>query len=330
LIKHCLIPVLLFTATAATAQTFGNADTLYIKQFQKQNNIQVNAWNTDVDFILNPQLKNKDFSVRISPNVRNQIGFSFGLKKITLFIGGQIPGTDLNINPYGKTRFIDFSFGYFKNRWGGEIYYRNFDGLYRAATDASPIGALPNTRLTNYGLSLFYALNNRFSYRSAISQQEQQRISSGSFVLLGNMHHRSLVSGSSVIPSAIDSIDNFGSLTGLIDIRFFTLNIRPGYGHNFVFRNGLYFISPSIFAGAGIGTYEYLAKAGRFTGFSTDFDFHAKLTAGINHHKWFASIFVVYDRSLNVFNTKQVSLQTVSYGINLGVRLNSFFRIKWL
>ncbi len=319
--------VFLFITLPALAQ---EADTSYIQQFEKQNNIQINSWVTDVDFSINPQLKNRDFAVRLSPNVRNQIGVAFGLKKVTLFLGGQIPGTESNTADFGKTKYIDFSFGYFKKHWGGEIYYRKFNGLYRDANDVTPRTILPDARLTNYGLNIFYTFNRNFSFRSTIAQQELQRKSAGSLVLLANAHNKSLVSPNSVIPTAIDTTANFGSLTGLNDIRFYTLNIRPGYGYNFVFKNGLYFVSPSAFVGLGLGSYEYRALKGIENGFAYDLDFHAKLSAGFNHSQWFGSFFMMYDRSRNIFETRLVSLQTISYGINIGYRLQSFFGIKWL
>lgn len=328
--NYFLTSVFLLLAALVRSQTSAPIDTVYIEQFDKQNNLQLNTWLTDVDFTVNPQLENKDFAVKLSPNVRSQIGMSFGLKKVTLFLGVQIPGSESNTHIYGKTQYIDFSFGYFKNKWGGEIYYRNFNGLYRSANDATPRTIRPDARLTHYGLSLFYSFNKKFSYRSAIAQQERQRISSGSFVLLGNVNYRSMVADSSVIPQSIDTENNFGQLNGLTDLRFTTFNIRPGYGHNFVFKKGLFFVSPSAFIGAGVGSFEYRGNKGVQQGLIVDFDVHSKLSIGFNHTLWFGNIFMMTDHSLNVFDSNLVSLQTVSFGINIGYRLRSFFGVKWL
>lgn len=330
MIRYILTTFICSCAVAVLAQTGNSTDTIYIEQFEKQNNIQVNTWITDVNFTINPQLENKNFMIRLSPNVRNQIGVSFGLKKVTLFLGGQIPGTESNTGAFGKTNFIDFSFAYFKNRWGGEIYFRTFNGLYRSANDVTPRTIRSDARLTNYGFNLFYSFNKKFSYRSAISQQELQRKSSGSFVILGNIHYRSMVADSSIIPAPIDNFSNFGALTGLADIRFTTINFRPGYGHNFVFKNGLFFISPSLFGGIGLGAYEFRGSGGIHAGTNIDFEAHGKLSMGFNHKHWFGNIFMMGDRSFNVFDANLVSLQTISYGINLGYRLRSFFGIKWL
>lgn len=307
-------------------------DTAFISQFEKPNNIQLNTWVTDLDFSINPRLQDRDFTVKFAPNVSGQTGFSFGLKKVTLFIGFQIPGTESDPWKYGKTKYLDFSFSYFNKKFGGEIYYRNYNGLYRDANDTTPLTIRDDARLTNYGGSFFYVFNyKKFSYRSAIGQLELQKKSAGSVVILANVNFRSLVADSSLIPKEIDSRQNFSNLQGLTDLRFYTFNIRPGYAYNFVFKKGMYFISPSIFAGAGIGNFEYRGISGTVErGVNYDMDLRSIISAGMNHKNWFINIFVIYDTSLNIFDNNLVSLQTTSYGLNIGYRLKSYFRIKWL
>lgn len=306
-------------------------DTSFISQFEKQNNLQVNTWLTDVNFGINPRLQNRNFSVELAPNSQGHAGISIGFKLIALFIGGQIPGTQSDLSIYGRTKYYDVLFGYFNRRWGGEIYYRDYDGLYRKANDATGITVRPDARLLNYGLSGYYVFNHKkFSYRSAIAQLELQKKTSGSFVMLINVHHRGLSADSSVIPANIDTVNNFKELQGLTAIQFNSFNIRPGYAHNFVFRKGLWFISPSLFAGAGIGNYLYKNGVGTSSGTNFDVDIHAKLSAGYNHKKLFFNVYIIHDQSINIFTPSLISLQTTSFGFNFGYRLNSFFGVKWL
>jgi hypothetical protein len=306
-------------------------DSNYIKQFKRQNNIQVNTWFTRVDFTINPRIENKNYKLTLTPNVRGQAGLSFGLKKITLFAGFQIPGTEANINTFGKTSYADFSFGYFKGRYGAEIYYRNYDGLYTNAIDSLPRTIRPDARLTNFGVSFYLTFNRKFSYRSAIAQQELQTKSSGTFVIMANANYRALSADSSIIPKAVDTQAHFKELQGLLDMRFYAINIRPGYAHNFVAKQGLWFFSPSAFAGIGIGNYEFRGSSGIKRSNSIDFSVQGKLSAGYNSKLVFWNIYMVYDQGANFFaSTSLVSLQTASIGFNIGYRLNSYFRVKWL
>ncbi len=330
--KELLILALLATIPfAAHSQVVRGKDTTYIAQFAKQRNLQLNTWLTDVSFKINPRLNEKDFSVSYIPNVKSQMGMSFGLKSITLFLGFQIPGTESSIKDFGKTDFIDFSFGYFKNHWGGEIFFRRFNGHYIEANDTVSRTIREDAQLLNYGLNVYYVFNKkRFSYRSAIAQQELQKKSSGSVILLMNVQHRGSNADSSLIPRSIDNETNFGGLSGTSLIKFNTINLRPGYAYNFVWENGLYFISPSVFAGMGLGSYEYNGTKGLKTGITTDLDIHAKLSAGFNHNQWFGNIYFTYEQNANNFNNNRVSLQVRSIGVNIGYRINSFFGIKWL
>ncbi len=306
-------------------------DTSYIKQFKRQNNIQLNTWLTHVDFTINPRIENNNYKLILTPNVRGQAGVSFGLKKITLFAGFQMPGTESNPNLFGRTHYTDFSFGYYKGRYGGEIYYRNYDGLYTNAFDSLPRTIRSDARLTNFGVSFYLTFNRKFSYRSAIAQQELQTKSSGTFVIMANANYRAMSSDSSIIPKAIDTRQNFNELQGLLDMRFYAINIRPGYAHNFVAKRGKWFCSPSAFAGIGIGNYEYRGTAGIKRGNTLDFDVQGKLSAGYNNRLVFWNIYIVYDQGSNFFtNTSIIHLQTLSVGVNIGYRLNSYFGIKWL
>jgi hypothetical protein len=317
--------------TRALGQLPQSLDSSYIKQFKRQNNIQLNNWLTHIDFRVNPIAGNTDYQVIVTPNVRNQIGVSFGLKKITLFAGFQVPGTDRDVNTFGKTKYTDFSFGYFKDRYGGEIYYRNYDGLYTNEMVDAPRTIRPDARLTNFGINFYVTFNRKFSYRSAIVQQELQTKSSGTFVLMANVNYRGLSSDTSIIPRQIDTREIFNELQGLVDIRFYVANLRPGYAHNFVAKGGKWFFCPSVFAGIGIGNYEYRAASGVSRGTTADLTAQGKLSAGYNNKLVFWNIYLMYDRASNSFGSKSsASLQSVNFGVNIGYRLNSYFKIKWL
>jgi hypothetical protein len=306
-------------------------DTTYIQQFPRQRNIQLNTWLTDVDFTLNPNIINGSKKVTFTPNVRSQVGISTGFKWFTLSLGVQVPGTELPMGQYGRTQYFDFYFGAYKKQFGGEIYYRNFHGVYRQPVGDIPGTSIPDAQLSNFGLTFLYVFNkDKFSMRSAIAQLELQRKSAGSFILFNNYNYRGFNSEANVIPDEFNTREIFGEMRGLRKINFYTVNIRPGYAHNFVIRNGKWFISPSAFVGVGMARYDYRSYSGVNRGFTFDADAHMKLSAGYNQARVFFNFFVVLDQNFTIVGGNSSSLQTRSYGFNLAYRLNSFFKLKWL
>lgn len=322
--------LLVFVWLASWARAEGGDDTTRIIRFKRLHTVQFNSWLTDVDLVVNPLKREKDYAIRLQPNVRGQAGVALGLKKFTIALGFQLKGTEGNTAVFGSTQYYDFSFGYFQRKFGGEVYYRYFQGMYSKANDFAQESIRPDVYLATGGFNFFYAQNHeRFSMRSAISQQEQQLMPAGSFILLSNVQFRTLRADSSIIATAIDNPANFPTLSGLSQMRFITFNLRPGYAHNFVGKKGHWFFCPSLYAGLGTGWYTSQSGRGYKSGIPLDLSLYSKTTAGYNHHRWFLSVFYSYDGSVNMFKTSYINLNTHSVGLNLGYRLTGI-GIKWL
>jgi hypothetical protein len=325
-----LIFILLFFFISPLLALGDGGDTTYIKTFKRKYNVQFNTWLTDIDVLVNPIGKEKDFRIKLQPNVKGQAGFAFGFKHFTLALGFQLPGTESDEKRFGKSQYYDFSFGYFQRKFGGEIYYRYFQGMLRRRNDFANETMRPDVYLSNGGFNLFYAANHKkFSMRSAFAQQEQQIKSAGSFLLLSNFQFRNLLADSSIIVPIIDNEPNFSDLAGIKQMRFITFSLRPGYGHNFLSKTGRWFFSPSAFFGLGTGWYTSQSNIGFKTGLPLDMAFHAKIFAGYNHPKWYISAFYAHDSNINIFKSSFVNHDTRSVGLNIGYRINSI-GTKWL
>ena len=324
------IYILLFFFISPLIALGDGGDTTYIKTFKRKYNVQFNTWLTDIDVVVNPIGKEKDFRIKLQPNVKGQAGCAFGFKYFTLALGFQLPGTESDEKRFGKSQYYDFSFGYFQRKFGGEIYYRYFQGMQRGRNDFASETIRPDIYLSNGGLNFFYAANHKkFSMRSAFAQQEQQIKSAGSFLLLSNFQFRNLLADSSIIAPIIDNEPNFSDLTGLKQMRFITLSLRPGYGYNFLSKTGRWFFSPSAFLGLGTGWYTSQSNAGFKTGLPIDAAFHARVFTGYNHPRWYISAFYAHDSNINIFKSSFVNLNTRSVGLNIGYRINSI-GTKWL
>jgi hypothetical protein len=323
-----LITILFIIALGTNAQS--DDDTTRIIRFKRLHTVQFNTWVTDVDLMVNPLYKEKNYRLNFQPNTGAQAGVSLGLKKFTVALGFQIKGTESQTDVFGKTKYYDFTFGYFQRKFGGEVYYRSFQGMYSLPNDYEDIKIRPDVYIANGGLNFFYAKNHRnFSMRSVISQQEQQLQAAGSFILLTNVQFRTLHADSSIIPSGIDRSNIFYNLSGLKQMQFITLNIKPGYAHNFLIPKKYWFFSPSIYAGLGSGWYTSESYEGYKSGMPLDISLHSKTILGYNHPKWFVSAFYVYDGSINIFKNSFMIFNTSSFGLNVGYRLTGI-GIKWL
>lgn len=313
---------------------FAQKDTNYITQFERPYNIQTNTWLNDFGFFINPPRFSFSKEVlKITPNISLQTGLSLGLKYFAVAFGIQIPNTNSNEGKFGRTNYYDFSFSYYQMWGGGEIYSRSFEGAYRTRGNDTNISIRPDAKIEDHGINFFYNFNfKKFSYRSALSMAEFQKKSSGSFLIMCNTGFKSIKADSSLIPNNIDSIKNYGELTGMNFLRLWRLNFRPGYAYNFCLKGGKWFISPSAFLGLGIATYKINNKQSFQTGNTLEFNSHAKLSIGKNGDKYFWNVFITYDGSLNAFDYPNfVAFQSTSIGFNVGYRFYKLIpKIKWL
>ncbi len=309
-------------------------DTNYILQFERPYNIQINSWLNNFDFYINPpRFSNSKELLKISPNLSWQSGLSLGLKYFTIALGLQVPGTNGEEKTFGRTNFYDFSFSYYQSWGGGEIYSRSFNGAYRTLGADTNLSIRPDSKIEAHGLNLFYNFNyKKFSYRSALSMAEFQKKSSGSILIMTNFGFKSIRADSSLIPSNIDSLKNYGELTGMNYLRLWNINFRPGYAYNFCFRGGRWFISPSAFFGFGVAAYRITNKINDEADLSYELSNHAKLSIGKNGDKYFWNIFVNYDGALNGFTFPNfVGFQSTSFGFNVGYRFHKLIpALKWL
>jgi hypothetical protein len=326
--------VTVFVLVLFCSSVLAQKDTNYIVQFERPYNIQTNTWLNDFGFYINPPRFSYSKEVlKLSPNISLQTGISLGLKYFTVAFGVQIPRTSGNEDKFGRTNYFDFSFSYYQMWGGGEIYSRSFVGAYRIRGNDSNVSIRPDAKIEDHGLNFFYNFNyKKFSYRSALSMAEFQKKSSGAFLIMGNAGIKSIRADSSLIPNNIDSVKNYGELTGMNFLRLWRLNFRPGYAYNFCFKGGKWFISPSAFLGLGIAAYKINNNKFNETGTSLEFDTHAKLSIGKNGNKYFWNVFVTYDGNLNAFNYPNfVAFQSTSIGVNLGYRFYKLIpKIKWL
>jgi hypothetical protein len=170
------------------------------------------------------------------------LNLSYGFKFLNKEKGGKTTGLDLQLNLFPEKWVIDLLGSYRK-------------GFYLDPKNNSESGLA----LTNYyhrpdiqrnitGLSVFRVANaNKFSYRAAITQNEQQIKSAGSLLFGGNAYFGMIKGDSTLVPSKVSS--SFEQ-AGVDKVSF--VSIGPGIGYAYTLVSGKFFITGSAIATADV------------------------------------------------------------------------------
>jgi hypothetical protein len=294
-------------------------DTLYIKKVEKKNFIlpYAGTFSRSIYF----SAKEQKYSLRFSPNSSGFMGISAAYKKVHLTIELPIPGTykinNINgINAIGK--FVHF----FGSRWGFTTFASFNSGMLMHPPGESMYQKRKDLKMLSAGTYVYRIFNHRhFSYTAASSMSEQQLQSSGSFIVMAIPSFRQMFSQASVIPKAVEAFHLNGSQDGFTTLRFISLHARAGYIHNFVWKRGVYFLSPSVYGGPGIEWHTYKSMKGNSNSLNMAATWRWKLVAGINGAKFFGSIEVLRDRAITFLKQTNIYNSYSEASLNIGIRL---------
>ena len=159
-------------------------------------------------------------------------------------------------------------------------------------------GSRNDLRKMTAGVHIYNILNSsRFSYIAANSQQMQQRKSAGSFIVVLTPSYRIIQSPQSIIPIEKSKYHLTGDITMSRKLQFFSLQLKPGYAHNFVWKNGDYFFAPSFYTGPGVDVHRLSQTNSDINGINMNFGYRAKLTTGINKSRIYGTVELLYDHT---------------------------------
>lgn len=323
-----------FNAKLIKFLEFGKRDTNYIKQHQKDYNIQtsglLNSW---IFYIDPPFISGKNQNINLAPNIVPQISLGLNLKYLSISASYNLPVFLNNEIEYGSTRFFDLAVNFYKGYLGSEINFNFFRGMHQSSKNGEAITIREDSRLMGVWLNTYYVQNfKKFSLRSAIKTQEIQQKSAGSFVVMLHTGLRALHADTPFV-SVSDNKNTYGLINNATNINTQTIALRPGYAHNFVFKNGKYFISPAFFAGAGFSNLGIKQSNNRRRTLTTDYNMHVKFSAGYNGISYFFNVYGNYDvSSMQLQKTTSIAFNQAYMGFNLGYRFSTFIKKydKWL
>lgn len=315
LILYCC---LLWPGTACT-----QIDTSFIKSLPQKDFLQLYAgsFSRSLDFISSnkqPQVP----EINYSPNSSAFCGFVLGYKKITLYGDVALPLLNKVNRRQSDVRAFSFFLSYFKPKWGvtGFAGY-NRGLLMRIETMGITYNSRSDIRSYNTGVHFYRIFNaSKFSFIAANSQQMLQLKPAGSFILKVTPSFRLIKTPQSIIPVEKSKYHFRGEMTATKQIQLLSLQLKPGYAYNYVFKNSYFFAAPSVFAGAG-ADYHLVQQVGKqLNGFNLNIGYRFKVTAGYNSVKYFVTVEFLTDHSRS-YLYQSIAKNTYSEcSVNFGFR----------
>lgn len=317
---------LIIALLSAWQVSANGVDSNYIRKFPKKNQIRVYAGYRNAGFRLeNQDLSGQSQHISYEPNARSFIGAGVSFWQLGLSLSIKLPDSKNALKIFGRTNYHDYSVALVTRRFGGNLWFRNYQGLYINNPDdvysnwgnGDPLPQRKDISYKQFGGDAYWVFfTKRFSMNSCMKQSEQQIKSAGSILLMGEAQSIEINSDSTIIPaSLLETFNNYRNLQGLT-MKTFSLCI--GYAYCFVYRS--FFLCPSAFIGPGFINQDidtesrWIKSSNAFT----KFDF--KLHLGINIPNFFAGMRLSF--SNNISNCKQLEIQNSFSHLNIfgGVR----------
>lgn len=232
------------------------------------------------------------------PNVNTNVGFGVNYKFIAINIGIKLPFLNNDNDLYGKTKLLDLQSHLYLRKVVADFYGQYYKGYHLAAKRYGISNAIsypdviqlrPDMRHTDIGLNVQYIFNDeKFSYRAAYLQNEQQLKSAGSFMAGGEVFAWQMRGDSALAPDGVFGNDPF---TGSGSV---SLAVNGGYAHTFVFFKH-FFVTASLSVAAGVNRmnfrYDHGTPAKR--GYDWQLNNTVRFAAGYNSRRFFAGVHYV-------------------------------------
>jgi len=236
----------------------------YFKSYNDKITASVYYLDTSNSFQIASGSQDPKIFVNLIPNRREQIGFNLNYKIIDVSVGFAPKFLSGNKGD-SHSKHFNFNTRFYYKKWMQSFTYINQKGFY--ISDDNVTAQLPNMRTMKIGGSTAYVFNDKFSYKTLVSQNEWQTKSSGSFIPTFSFYYTNL------------DLNTPDSSPG--DLYVFTL--APSYFYNFV-------ISDRVLIGAGIALGIGINDVDGDTSALYQADFNLKLAYNKDRFFAFASL----------------------------------------
>lgn len=321
---------ILFTCVICLAQEFAVAqltrfrkhDTLYYKSYPGL--LTGRFYLSQKYTAFSVQEADRDGNIRYRPNSSLDLGFGVTYHIVSLNVSYGFNFLNKNDEGKGKTKYLDLQGHIYPNKWVVDWYLQFYDGyyLYPKGANGNTSGnyyVRPDINVNLLGLSVSRVFNDKkFSYRAALTQNEWQTKSAGSFLLGGEIYYGKMHGDSAFVPY---NLENAYPQAGINQVNFVSFGPGGGYAYTLVLAKH-FFITGSLCFNVNLGfstEYSDLVKIKKtYINPVTVF----KMAAGYNSNTWDVSVnFVGNQLPIGAYDKSNYYLQTGNYRLVVAKKL---------
>jgi len=240
-------------------------------------------------------LNNPGYKMDFRPNIGSYLGLGIFIFDFGIDILFRTPPTPEENALKGNSKGRDWQIHMYTRKVGIDISYQKYLGFYLSNPDnffpewqeGDPYPTQEDMEATIFNLGVTYVFtSDRFSFPSIFNQTEAQLKSGGSWLLSGQANSSKISHPLSIIPM-VDT-NNFTGLNNLNKVNVSSLNIMPGYSHNFIIKKKIY-LNLSLALGLGYQIRSYTADQS-YNDNSINIANTWRIGAGYNGRRFFTGI----------------------------------------
>ncbi|CAN5385635.1 hypothetical protein BH10BAC2_BH10BAC2_49400 [soil metagenome] len=290
--------------------------------FVKKNYIQpyIGTFKRSINLLSNQHCEEMN-NLRFSPNSSAFAGISLNYKRLNIYLETAMPNTHKVDRSNSDVRSTALFVHHFQKKWGVTGFVSWNKGLLMFMPSQGMYGDRNDLRMITAGTHIYNIFNGeKFSYSAANSMTKQQTKSKGSLLLMTTPMYRKLYSSESIIPDSVRPVHLNGTSAPSKSLQFFSLQCKPGYTYNFIFKEGRYFIAPAVYAGAGIDYHTFKAAEELYGGINFNTGYRVKFVTGINCEKFYLTLEYLRDKSIGYLYKTDIENTYTELSCNLGIR----------
>lgn len=299
-----------------------NDSTGIVRDFSKKNFVQpyIGSFNRSLHFI-SKEKSGSMYNLKLSPNAALFAGVSLRYKKLSIYAEAAIPNTSKVSNRSTQVKAYSIFVHHFRKSWGITGFISWNKGLLMKIPSPSMYADRNDLRVLTFGAHFYSIFNGeKFSYTAANSMAKLQTKSKGSLIIMTTPLFRKLSTQVGIIPDSLRQYHFNGASDPFIGLQFISLQCRPGYIYNIIFKGGKYFFAPAIYAGAGAELHTFKTDRQQNTDLNFSTGYRMKITTGKNSKNYYWSLEYLMDNTTTYLYKTIIKNNYTEISFNLGFR----------
>ncbi len=279
---------------ADSVQSLAGADSSYVGKYARKNMVRLfygargNSLTYESYKGSSPNLQGSLYR-----NIGDYLGFGITYRWIDVDASIALPGTTYLKEERSNLEQFNLSARFTTRRLAFRGYYMDATGVVSASANDQYVSP-PAAHESRLGIQMMYFLNgSRYSYRAALYQNEVQRRSAGSFLIGTEVFYRDLSTSQGLSVASYDIAPRYGDQAGMKTLQAPGILLTPGYAYTKVWKEGRYFVSGLLSAGAGVAFNRYHANAGSNTRNNLETAANLMFSGGYNGPQYFVRVLVL-------------------------------------